>query len=107
MKHIYCPEIEGFEATALGLEGAKKMTVKLLSEDSVWIELEPEGHTPGHTHGDKERMLVVSGKGELQTEKEHRQIKPGDFLEFDGDEYHQIINTNNEIMTLICFRNQK
>ena len=75
MKHIYCPDVEGIDACALGLEGAKKMTVKLLSEDSVWIELEPEGHTPGHSHGDKEHKRRLRDGQPSIPEKRHRSGK--------------------------------
>ena len=65
MKHLHCANVEAFDAQALGLDGAKHMTLKLLSDDSVWIVLEPEGHTPGHSHDDKERMVVMAPGDEI------------------------------------------
>lgn len=41
MKHLHCTDVTSFDAPALGLEGTEKMKLRLLSEDSVWIELEP------------------------------------------------------------------
>ncbi len=107
MKHLHYSEVEAFDALALGLEGASKMTIKLLSDDSVWIELQPQGHTPGHTHGDKERMVVMAGEGELKVREERKRIKAGDFIEIGADESHQVTNDTRDLLSLICFRNQK
>lgn len=105
MKHLRCTDVDRYDAPALGLEGTNKMTLRLISEDSVWIELEPEGHTPYHRHEDKERMVVMSGHGILKLENEERKIYPNDFIEV-ADENHQIINTENEPLVIMCFRNQ-
>ena len=107
MKHVYYPDVEGIDALSLGLEGSAKMQVKILSDDSVCLEIAPEGHTPDHTHADKERVLVVSGMGEIKLRGERRDIKPGDFIEFDVNEQHQIINNHDDLLVIMCFRNQK
>jgi len=107
MKHLYCPDEESFEATALGLEGTEKMKLKLLSEDSVWIELEPGGHTPDHKHDDKERVMVMSGKGIIKLGEDRREIQPDDFIELNAHDKHQLINTGNELLVVMCFRNQR
>jgi len=107
MKHLYCPDEESFEAPALGLEGTEKMKLKLLSEDSVWIELEPGGHTPDHKHDDKERVMVMSGKGIIKLGEDRREIQPDDFIELNANDKHQLINTGNELLVVMCFRNQR
>ena len=107
MKHLHCPHVEGFDALALGLEGSAKMKIKLLSDDSLWIELAPQGHTPDHSHGDKERALIINGMGELKVGGERKAIKTGDFIELDPDESHQFRNNSNDMLALVCFRNQK
>ena len=107
MKQIYYPVVEGMDSQSLGLEGSAKMMLKFLSDNSVCIEIEPDGHTPDHKHSDKERIVVMSGKGEIKTEKGRKSIKPGEFLEFDSDEQHQIINNSEENLIFICFRNQE
>lgn len=107
MKHLYCPDIESFDALSVGLEGAEKMKLKLLSEDSVWIELEPGGHTPDHKHDDKERLVVMSGRGIIKLGEERKEIQPDDFMEFHAKELHQIINTSDELLVIMCFRNQR
>jgi quercetin dioxygenase-like cupin family protein len=107
MKHIYCPEVEGLNSRVLGLEGSANMVVKLLSEDSVCIVIEPGGHTPNHVHDDKERVVVMSGEGEVRLDEGRTNIKPGDFVEFGATERHQILNNGNGALTFMCFRNQK
>ena len=107
MKHLYCPEVESFDALSLGLEGAEKMKLKLLSEDSVWIELEPGGQTPDHKHDDKERLVVMSGRGTIKLGEQWEEVQLNDFIEFHAKERHQIINTSDELLSIMCFRNQR
>lgn len=106
MKHMRCTDVDRYDAPLLGLEGTHKMALRLISEDSVWIELEPGGHTPYHRHEDKERMVIMSGHGTLKLENEEREIHPLDFIEV-SDEHHQMVNTGNESLSIMCFRNQK
>jgi quercetin dioxygenase-like cupin family protein len=107
MKHFYCPEVDSLDALSVGLEGAKKMKLKLLSENAVWIEIEPGGHSPDHKHEDKERLVVISGKGTVKLGKEMKAVRQNDFIEFEPNELHQIINTGDEILATMCFRNQR
>jgi quercetin dioxygenase-like cupin family protein len=107
MKHIYCPDVQGLDSLSLGLEGSRKMMLRLLSEDSVWIEIEPGGYTPDHAHSDKERLLVVSGTGEIKVGKERKPIRKSEFIEFNPDEQHQVISTGDDKLIILCFRNQK
>lgn len=107
MKHLSCPDVESFDARALGLEGTEKMKLKLLAEDSVWIELEPGGYAPDHEHDDKERVVVMSGRGIIKLGEEKKEIQPNDFIELDANERHQLINNGDALLALICFRNQR
>jgi len=106
MKHLHCTEIERFDAPVLGLEGTEKMKLRLLSEDSLWIELEPGGYTPDHKHDDKERIVIMSGKGIIKLGDLRKEIKPNDFIEI-AHEDHQLINTGNDLLSFVCFRNQR
>ena len=105
MKHVTCTDMENFDATALGLEGTAKMKLRILSEDSTWIELGPGGYMPDHKHGDKERIVIMSGKGVIKLGEKRQELKPNDFIEI-SDEDHQLINTGNDLLTFVCFRNQ-
>ena len=106
MKVVHCPDVEGLDSFELGLEGSTKMMLKLLSDDSVYIEIEPMGHTPDHVHNDKERLVIISGKGEIKTRNQRNPIKPLDFIELDANEHHQILNNGDEVLAFVCFRHQ-
>jgi mannose-6-phosphate isomerase-like protein (cupin superfamily) len=104
MKHMHCADVESYDASALGLEGAEKWKVRLLSENAICNELEPGGFTPAeHTHDDIERGVVISGKGIIKLRNNEIEIKPNDFFEF-SDENHQFINNGNEPLVFLCFR---
>lgn len=105
MKHLHCMDVACFDAPALGLQGTDKMKIRLLSDNSTWIELEPGGYTPDHKHDDKERIVIMSGKGVIKLGDERKEIKPNDFIEV-ADEAHQLINTGNDLLAFMCFRNQ-
>ncbi|HPR53398.1 MAG TPA: cupin domain-containing protein [Deltaproteobacteria bacterium] len=106
MKHLQITEVEGYDAPALGLEGTEKMKLRILSDDSTWIELEPGGYTPDHKHDDKERIVVMSGRGILKLGDQRKEIKPNDFIEI-ATEDHQFINTGKDLLAFVCFRNQR
>jgi mannose-6-phosphate isomerase-like protein (cupin superfamily) len=106
MKHLRYKDVESYDAPALGLNGTEKMKLRLLSEDSVWIELGPGGYTPDHKHDDKERMVVMSGKGVIKLGGQRKEIKTNDFIEVSNED-HQIINTGNDLLAFMCFRNQR
>ena len=105
MKHLHCTEVEIYDAQLLGLEGTEKMKIRLLSDNSVWIELEPGGYTPDHAHDDKERLVIISGKGTLRLGEEQKKIQPNDFIEIPNGN-HQLINTGDEPLIFVGFRNQ-
>ena len=106
MKHLHCTDVEGYNAAVLGLEGTEKMKLRLLSDDSTWIELETGGYTPDHKHEDKERIVIMSGKGVIKLGNERKELRPNDFIEV-ANEDHQIINTGNDLLAFMCFRNQR
>lgn len=107
MKRVCYPDVEGLDALALGLKGSEKMKVKPMSQDTVCLEIGPGGCTPDHHHQDKERIVVIEGSGEVNTEEASFAIHPGDFVEFEVDEQHQIRNDTNEELIFLCFRNQR
>lgn len=106
MKHVHFPDVEGLDSLSIGLEGSARMRVKPGSQNSVCIEFAPGGHSPDHAHEDKERLVVISGSGEIVVDDGPRRIRPGDFIEFGSAERHQIVNSGDEPLVVMCFRNQ-
>lgn len=105
VKHMHGPDVEGHDSAVFGFEGAAGWTLRLLSDSSVWNELEPGGYTPAeHRHDDSiERGVVLSGKGVIIYGDARIEIQPKDFFEIvQGN--HQYLNTGNEPLIFVCFR---
>jgi quercetin dioxygenase-like cupin family protein len=66
--------------------------------------IEPEGHTPYHTHPFEHANYVIEGRGALVTESgEERELKKGDFALVLPDEKHQYRNkSDDQPMIMIC-----
>jgi quercetin dioxygenase-like cupin family protein len=82
------------------------MMVKRLSDDVVVLELAPGGCTPYHAHPDRERLVIMSGQGEVRLDGVTTPVRTDDFVEFAGDELHQVNNSGKELLVITCFRNQ-
>ncbi|ACL05841.1 Cupin 2 conserved barrel domain protein [Desulfatibacillum aliphaticivorans] len=105
MKHIHCPDVDAYDAGDLGLEGTNKMNIRVISENTVWMELGIGGYTPDHVHDDKERLVMLSGKAVIKLGDKKIEVGPGDFAEIDN-EPHQVINIGDEPFIFMGFRNQ-
>ena len=105
MKHLHCNEVESYDAAALGLEGAEKTKIRILSDDTFQLELEAGGYTPDHIHDDKERLVIMAGKGTIKLKNEQLDVQSGDFIEIDNEQ-HQVRNTDSEPLVFVAFRNQ-
>jgi quercetin dioxygenase-like cupin family protein len=64
--------------------------------------VEPEGHTPRHSHPYEHEVYVLSGDGVvLEGDREHP-IAAGDFIYVHPDEVHQFRNTGSAALTFLC-----
>jgi len=64
--------------------------------------VEPEGHTPRHSHPYEHEVYVLSGDGVvLEGDREHP-IATGDFIYVRPDEIHQFRNTGTAPLTFLC-----
>ncbi len=64
--------------------------------------VEPEGHTPRHSHPYEHEVYVLSGDGVvLEGDREHP-IAAGDFIYVRPDEIHQFRNTGTAPLTFLC-----
>lgn len=65
--------------------------------------IEPNGHTPFHTHPFEHENYIIRGYGEVVTEGGEHEIKTGDFIFVAPDEKHQYRNkSNGEPLVMIC-----
>ncbi len=93
-----------------GLEGSVGVRIRWLIKETMGaknfvmrhFEIEPQGHTPRHSHPWEHEMFVLSGQGTVTNSKEEKSLKPGDVVFIPGGETHQFKNNGNEPFTLLC-----
>lgn len=65
--------------------------------------IEPQGHTPFHTHPCEHENYIIEGNGAVVTQDGERDIKKGDFVYVAPDEKHQYRNTSTrKPLVMIC-----
>ena len=71
---------------------------------TVLISLIPPGGTTGlHTHDVDEYMYVASGRGLHVTDREETPIEPDVVISAKAGEPHEVRNTGDEMIKLVCF----
>ncbi len=77
------------------------------------IELEPDGHSPMHTHPYEHENFVVEGRGEIYLDGIWQQLKVGDVVFVPPGLLHQYRNRGDIIFRFLCaipvtkFQNQE
>jgi quercetin dioxygenase-like cupin family protein len=90
-----------------GVEGALKQ-VPLGEADGVpnfsvrVFTLEPNGHTPHHSHESEHLNYVLQGDGEIMSDEGPRKIRTGDYVLVQPRERHQYRNTGSEPLKFLC-----
>ena len=92
------------------MEGAKGAKIRWLvsSADGApnfamrMFEVEPNGHTPFHTHSWEHENFIVEGEGSLITETGEKPFKKGDFIYVPSGFKHSYKNTGNSILKFLC-----
>ena len=65
--------------------------------------IEPEGHTPFHTHPFEHENYIIQGNGAIVTENGEREIRQGDYVFVAPNEKHQYKNkSKGESFVMIC-----
>ncbi len=100
------------EKAMVTMEGAKDVwkQVPISKEDGSpgfsfrVFTIEPNGHTPYHTHPFEHLNFIINGHGVMVNEKnEEREISAGDFALVLPDEKHQYKNkSEKEPLVMIC-----
>ncbi len=104
--------LDEIEKMPVDLEGAKNCfkQVPISGTDGSPVfcfrvfTIDPDGHTPYHTHPFEHLNYVIEGRGALVKENgEERELKKGDFALVLPDEKHRYRNTSaTESMIMIC-----
>ena len=92
------------------MDGANGCSVRWLINDTDGapnfamrqFAVEPEGHTPKHSHPYEHEVYVLSGSGIVLEGDEEHPITAGDFIYVRPDEIHQFRNTGTAPLTFLC-----
>ncbi|MDG2407801.1 MAG: cupin domain-containing protein [Pirellulales bacterium] len=92
------------------MDGANGCSVRWLINDTDGapnfamrqFAVEPEGHTPKHSHPYEHEVYVLSGSGIVLEGDEEHPIAAGDFIYVRPDEIHQFRNTGTAPLTFLC-----
>lgn len=69
-----------------------------------YVELEPGASIGDHRHGDNEEIYaILSGRGVMTVNGEHRDVKPGDIVLNKPGWEHGLENTSQEPLTVFVF----
>lgn len=64
--------------------------------------IEPDGHTPKHSHDWEHVNYVISGRGQLEIDGKIRDLDTGAFAVVPPNVEHQYSNTGDEDFVMIC-----
>lgn len=105
-------KLDELEKARVTMEGAKDVwkQVPISKKDGSPVfsfrvfTIEPNGHTPCHTHPFEHLNFIIDGHGVMVNEKnEEREINAGDFALVLPDEKHQYKNKSaKEPLVMIC-----
>ena len=62
----------------------------------------PNGNTPQHSHDWEHEMFVHSGTGEIYGNGKWNPVQPGKVLFIPANEIHQIKNSGDEPLIIVC-----
>ncbi|UCE37375.1 MAG: cupin domain-containing protein [Thermoplasmata archaeon] len=66
------------------------------------FEVEPEGHTPLHSHEWEHEVFVLKGEGLVLAATGEEKIKHGDVIFMPAHEKHQFKNTGEDNLKFLC-----
>jgi quercetin dioxygenase-like cupin family protein len=96
------------EVEAKEVEEGSRTKIRLLNTECSsnfavrHFEIEPDGSTPYHSHPWAHEIFMLEGKGEAIGDKETKSISPGDLISIPPNETHQIRNSGEKTLRLLC-----
>lgn len=107
MKVIHYDQVELEDVTVEGAQGAKIRWL-IGQKDGApnfamrMFEVEPDGHTPFHTHEWEHEMYILAGKGVVVTERGEIPFGVNDVLYMDPNMKHSFRNTGEDTLKFLC-----
>lgn len=106
MKIFHYNEIEAMEAE----DGASKLKVRWLITKKTGaenfamrlFEMEPDGHSPLHSHPWEHEVFILEGEGLLVGVEEEKRFVEGDVIFIAPNENHQLKNTGEKTVKFLC-----
>ena len=91
-------------------EGSSKLKVRWLITREIGaptfamrlFEMEPDGHSPLHTHDWEHEVFILEGEGVVKGEGGEKKFKPGDVIFVPPNEKHQFKNAGKKLVKFIC-----
>ncbi|UCE73437.1 MAG: cupin domain-containing protein [Methanomassiliicoccales archaeon] len=91
-------------------KGCKGVTIRWLITKEMgaenfamrMFEVEPEGHTPLHSHEWEHEVFVLEGEGLVMAQNGEEMLKPGDVIFMPSMEKHQFKNTGPGNLKFLC-----
>ena len=107
MKHVHYTDVE-LETPAE--EGVKDVKVRwVISEKDGAknfamrvFEIQPGGYTPLHQHDWEHEIFVLQGNGVTKDKNNEKAFKQGDVFFVPPMEWHQFVNTSDNVLKIIC-----
>ena len=107
MKHVHYTDVELVEPTE---EGVKDVKLRWLISDKDGatnfamrlFEVQPGGYTPLHQHDWEHEVFILQGSGKTQSKTDSNAFKQGDIFFVPPMEWHQFVNTGDEVLKFLC-----
>jgi quercetin dioxygenase-like cupin family protein len=107
MKHMHYTEVEDEIPTE---DGVKDTTVRWLITNKDGAEnfamrvftIQPGGHTPHHQHDWEHEIFILEGEGMLKSGDHQEPFGTGNFAFIKPMEWHQVKNTSDKPVKIIC-----
>ena len=107
---MYKTRLDPANANPVELEGVHGVSMRVLlgrehgmpNFSMRHFVIEPDGHTPHHSHDYEHQVMVVAGAGEAEHDGETNAITKGDVLFVEPGKPHQFRNTGSEPLEFLC-----
>jgi quercetin dioxygenase-like cupin family protein len=107
LKHIHYSDVEAVIPSEDGVkdtklrwlidkkDGAENFAMRL-------FEIKPGGYTPLHQHDWEHEIFILEGTGSIGNKENKKPLKSGDVIFIPSMEWHQFVNTGNELLKFLC-----